>query len=417
MRYIKDVKKNKPYNIFLIVEFILCFFMIYGVLWDKTRITSAAFVVSFITLLAAFIKINFEIKEVKMLWQVILIFLVSAICVIISFIHNDKPFEFDSIKEYLIFMTAIIYMFMCCHIDINRKTMNYILIFNVAIGYLYYIAYRIAPKVNIFSVGIDLNFGNPNFAGMWLFQSMLYCTIALIVYKQPIMKVYSGLSLLLLLRLLNKTGARNCQLAFLLFIAVCLWLRPRKDGKFPKWIIVIINILPIIFVPLYLKFIEPISQKGWFSFLVSRGKTLSSRVKVWNHFFEKLGNRWLIGEYITCLGNSHNSHMVVLCSYGLITLILVIVFTYTISMRANEQAKDKRNGYCLAAFFATLFMGFGEGALFAGGIGLYIMGCSFICLARYDFLDFDQVDYDKNNPALRRYYQSRLIKDRKRNIF
>ncbi|MBR3300872.1 MAG: hypothetical protein IKI68_05235, partial [Clostridia bacterium] len=313
----------------------------------------------------------------------------------------------------IIFLTAIVFMFLCCYIDINKRTIHFILKFNVIIGYMYLIAYRFAPRINNFSVGLDFNFGNPNFAGMWLFQSLLYCTLAFVIYRQPIMKIFSGVPIVMLLYYINKTGARNCELAYLLFIAVCIWFKTKKCAKIPKWVVILINVIPIVFVPLYLNFVKPLEKLGWLNFIVSEGKTLSSRVKIWTHFFDKLGSRWLTGEYLTCLGNSHNSHMVVLCSYGIITLALVICFTYNISMIANEKANDKRSGYCLAAFFATLFMGLGEGALFAGGIGLYIMGCSFICMARYDFSDFDTLDYAGNKIGFKRIYDEGHIKKRK----
>ena len=410
------MKKGDNINLFFVVEFVLCFLMVYGVLWNKPSITSNAFAISFITLIGEFVFQSFKIKESKLLMQVSVIMAVSLICVAISFIYNDKSVDFDSLKEYFIFLAAIIFMYLCCYIEINSRTMHFILKFNLVIGFMYYLAYKFAPKINNFTVGLDFNFGNPNFAGMWIFQSLLYCTLAFLIYKQPIMRVISGTVVLLLLVMLNKTSARNCQIAYVLFIGICIWRTTKKSGKISKKIIFLINVLPILFVFLYLNYIRVIIEKGWFSFLVSKGKSLDSRVKIWTRFFEKLGNRWVTGEYITCLGNSHNAHMVILCSYGLVTLILTIFFTYNVSTYVNEKASDKRNGYCLAAFFATMFMGFGEGALFAGGIGLYVMACSYLCMSRFDFERFDIPDYEKGNIGLKRIYDDRLIKDKKRNL-
>ena len=399
---LKD-KKTESLSIFFIVEFILCFLMVFGVLWNKPDIASNAFLVSFVTLVVEFVIVSFQIKELKMFWLVMLIIAVSAVGVIMSFYRNNAEFEFDKFKEYFIFLSAIIFMFVCCHIKTDKRTVNFILKFNIVIACLYIAAYRYAPRVNNSSVGIDFNFGNPNFAGMWILQSLIYCTIAVVVYKKVLMKIIAGIPLVMLIYYLHQTGARNCELAYLIFLAVCILFMTGKSKSFPKPVMVFINVLPIVFVPLYLKFIDPIVKTGWLDFIVSEGKSLNSRVKVWNHFFEKLGSHWLEGEYLTCLGNSHNSHMVVLCSYGAVTLLLVILFTYLVSVKASENNTDKRNGYCLAGFFATLFMGFGEGALFAGGIGLYIMGCSFIYLARYDFSDFDAIDGKENDIVHKRF--------------
>lgn len=409
---IKVEKSGKPdnNNVFFIIEYILCFFMIYGVLWNKQQLASNAFLVSFITLIIEFIYINLKMKKVELLWNVLLIVFISGLFVVWSFIRNDKDLTFDDLREYFIFLAAIIYMFICCYAKLTKKAITFILSFNVFIGYLYIVAYRFAPRINNFSVGIDFNFGNPNFAGMWILQSLLYCTLAFLLFKSMLLKIIVLIPMIMLFGYMNETGARNCLLAYILFIAVCVWSTVRNKYKFPKAFVFAINILPIAFVPLYLRFVDPIMKKGWFNFLVGKGKNLNSRVKIWTHFLDKLGNKWLTGEYLTCLGNSHNSHMVILCSYGLIVLALSVFFTYKISISINNQAKEKRNAYCLAAFFATLFMGFGEGALFSGGIGLYIMACGFICLARYDFSDFDTLDLDRTDA---RY--NRLLKKGRQN--
>ena len=57
-------------------------------------------------------------------------------------------------------------------------------------------------------------------------------------------------------------------------------------------------------------------------------------------------------------------------------------FMYKLCCAVNENCKTKKSLYCLAAFFGVVFMGIGEGALFSGAMGLYIMACGFIYLAR-----------------------------------
>ena len=118
--------------------------------------------------------------------------------------------------------------------------------------------------------------------------------------------------------------------------------------------------------------------------MVSEGKSLNSREKVWKEFFARIGGRWLTGNYAKASGNSHNSQMVVLCSFGLVVLILVIAFTYKILQKVNSHSKTLYDSCCISAFFAVLFMGIGEGALFSGGQGIYILVGSFLFLVNVD---------------------------------
>ena len=108
---------------------------------------------------------------------------------------------------------------------------------------------------------------------------------------------------------------------------------------------------------------------------------------------------WFTGDYANLDGNAHNSHMVLLCSFGIVILILTIIFTYNITIEISKKAKNKFQTLCLAAFYASIFMGFGEGALYSGGLGLYILCGIFLVLANSD-LDYNDskkgVENDNN---------------------
>ena len=185
--------------------------------------------------------------------------------------------------------------------------------------------------------------------------------------------------------MINETGARNTILALVLFAVLCVLVALKREKSFSKPFMLIINIIPIAFVPIYLSCIDFVQKSGWVDFLVEEGKKLTSRFGVWEDRFEKIKGLWLMGNYAESSGNAHNSHLVLLSSYGIAVLILMIYFLYKLCAQVNDEAEDKKNLFALAAFFAVIFMGLGEGALFSGGQGIFIMACGFLLLARCDY--------------------------------
>jgi hypothetical protein len=85
--------------------------------------------------------------------------------------------------------------------------------------------------------------------------------------------------------------------------------------------------------------------------------------------------------------------MVVLCSFGIVVLFLVMRFLYVVMVRVNRQCETRKQLICLAAFFGTVFMGLGEGGLFSGGVGINVISCMPLLLARFNW---DKINADSN---------------------
>lgn len=143
-----------------------------------------------------------------------------------------------------------------------------------------------------------------------------------------------------------------------------------------------IGAFPLMFLLLYLQLIEWDAIKETFNFMVEEGKPLTSRVEIWRNILRDLKGYYLTGDYFELGGNAHNSHMVVLASFGTVALLLVIYYLYLILKEANSKCATKKQMICLLAFCCSLFMGMGEGALFSGGLCLYVMCCTPLLLAR-----------------------------------
>ncbi len=385
--------KNTRLNInnrFMILEFILCGLIIFFNLYARPNVVSGLFTFSFIILAIFFIyTINRSDIKFDLYSCVFGIITISGLGVLLNTFRPAATLNFENLKNYIMFCSTVIFMFLMLNIETDKKTAEKILILNIFISPLYLIGYKFFPQQETYYVDVSLNFSNPNLTGMWILQSLLYLSLAFLILEDRVFKTMSVISFVINIYMLELTGARNCMIAIVLFAVVCLIIFVKQYVKFPNWFIGIMNVVPICFVFLYLGFIDKVVESGIFDFLIGEGKTLTSRVEVWEKVLNEIKDCLLIGSYYTAGGNAHNAHLVILGSFGLLTLLLTIYFNYKTCCILNERCQSKISLYCLAAFFAVIFMGLGEGALYSGAMGIYIMACGYIYMARCYYNDDD----------------------------
>lgn len=386
------IVNNRKINKFFALEYILCSLIVLSTMLQKSTIASNAFMVSFLILIFYSAKVAFFDRAINYLYNTLLITVFSFISILFSAMINYISLSIEYFSEYFIFLSTILFVFIIMNIEVNLKTVEAILIFNIFVAYLYPFAYRYLPQKNEFAY-LSLNFSNPNLTAMWILQSVLYATLSVLIIKAKILKIIAAFSIPINVSLINKTSARNCIVALAAFALLCIWVVLKQKNKFSKIFILIINVIPIAFVPIYLTYINIVQEKGWFDFFVEEGKTLTSRISVWLDRFQKISGSWLIGNYAQARGNAHNAHLVILASYGIITLLLVIYFFYKVCMDINQKSNDRKNLFALAAFFAVIFMGLGEGAVFSGGQGIFVMAFGFLILAKCNY----NIDYEKQS--------------------
>ncbi len=380
-------KTKEKLNLFVIIENLICAGIIFTTCTGNASITSLIFALSFLVLLFEFIRV-FLNKQMQLLERILFIIItVAGINVIINSLFTTKNINFEYFKCYFIFSSTIMLFGLSIGIKLNRRTCNWVFFIQILICLIYIYTYNFVPNLNtnLIMSGLTLNFSNPNLTGMFLLQSVLFMSIGVLYFKRTILKLICGALLLIMIKYTLETGARNAIIAYSLFLVISIIYFLKRDFKMPKWFSVFLNCVPLIFVPLYLGTIDFINNSGWFDFLISEGKNLNSRVNVWNMFFDRFDNSWIIGNYANCMGNAHNAHLVLLFSYGVFVLILTLVFNSLITIKMSKNITNRFQGFGLAAFFATVFMGIGEGSLYSGGVGLYIFPAIFIMLANTDF--------------------------------
>lgn len=307
----------------------------------------------------------------------------SFICVLINAFIKNVSISPAYFKDVIFFLSTIFYLYIADETSVEQKTAEFILKANLLIAFLFPLAYFFVPYEEI-AGAMTLNFTNPNLTGLWLYLYILYAALAFIALR-GVWRIAAAVAFGFDCFLLIQTQARNAMLAALVAFALFLLVRFKKKLSFSNTFLFLINLLPALVVPLYLLLIQPIIDKGWLDFLISPGKPLDSRVRIWRECFEKLKGSWLCGNYAELSGNRHNADMVLLCSFGVLVLIGVLTYLYIIMRHINTRATKKMQLYALAAFISVLFMGAGEGALFSGGVGIYLPACSFLLLANGNY--------------------------------
>lgn len=384
-----SLQKKESLNWFILIETIFCVLIVWFICSKNANMASNVFTVSFIVLLYYFIKYFFARDKIidELDGYLIAIIVASFFSVFISLLMSGKGVNFENLKQYFIFLATVIFFRLAEKMSINRKTANYIFLLNMLISAIYLYAKRAFPQeyLQFSSNALTLNFSNPNLTGMFIGVSLIYMVLGVFYFRNILLKIFCVVLAFSDFYLLLETEARNPLVALVLFAGILILSFLKTNLRFLKGFNFLVNITPIAFVAFYLTFIDAIIKKGWLDFLISSGKTLTSRVGVWKEVLEGIGNDWLFGNYVVGSGNAHNSQLVLLAGYGIIGLVLTITYTYKMTTAISNRITGKFQLYALTAFFAVIFMGFGEGALYSGGVGLYLLCGGFIILANSDF--------------------------------
>lgn len=236
--------------------------------------------------------------------------------------------------------------------------------------------------------GITLGFSNPNFTGMWLLHLAIYTLLFIIDQKKrPIIRLFSVALFAALNWLIFQTKARSCLIGLFFFVCICLIGKIFKKyiAQKPVFILLVVTV-PILLVAVYRYLLNAWWFQRIFSFLVSDGKGLDSRLAVWNPALESLKTHLILGNYSgishgTGASQLHNTHLDVICSYGVIPFILFLYMIYSVCRKAAAQPMNGFNYYALCGFMSVIVMGSFEAAVVAGAMGMNILTAGLMILA------------------------------------
>ena len=300
--------------------------------------------------------------------------------------------SFSYIRKFLLFSSTLIFLQTATKIRIDLRLEQMILNLNSILAAFLLIEYVVqgnqAYLINgIVTQYLTFHFTNPNLTGMYM------STIAMLEICRALeedKKYRKFIHFLLaggLLYLSYETQSRNVLFSVLFFFGMLILIRLQKNDIYKmNPVISIITILwPALFVTVYMFIINHPVLAGYFSFLVSVGKNIDSRIRIWNNAILYFRSSPVFGAYYqlsngTGMSQLHNTALDIASSYGILILAGVLVFLFKIMTCRNETGMTKAQFQYLSAFSACLIMGMGEAALFSGSLSCFVLAGLFIIL-------------------------------------
>ena len=300
--------------------------------------------------------------------------------------------SFSYIRKFLLFSSTLIFLQTATKIRIDLRLEQMILNLNSILAAFLLIEYVVqgnqAYLINgIVTQYLTFHFTNPNLTGMYM------STIAMLEICRALeedKKYRKFIHFLLaggLLYLSYETQSRNVLFSVLFFFGMLILIRFQKSDIYKmNQVISIITILwPALFVAVYMFIINHPVLAGYFSFLVSVGKNIDSRIRIWNNAILYFRSSPVFGAYYqlsngTGMSQLHNTALDIASSYGILILAGVLVFLFKIMTCRNETGMTKAQFQYLSAFSACLIMGMGEAALFSGSLSCFVLAGLFIIL-------------------------------------
>ena len=313
---------------------------------------------------------------------------------------------FDYYKKAIMYIATLVWMVCCVHTSINKKTALSILIFNIIINLIYVIFYRQGFSIFEGQSLLSLNFMNPNQAGMFILNSLLYLGIFLFAPEDiwTSKKIVKWIRLILfplfffISYLMYLTGCRSSIMSLLAFLLLILIDYFYKRGfRLKKWILFIIAVFPFLFAIVYINYIS------LFDFDVSMGledagKSSTTRVAVWAPVIDNILYYLVYGDYYgisngTGVSQLHNTHVDVFASYGLVPFVLFISILYKTLCKSMKNARSRFQRVSLFAFISCMISCTFEASLVAGSGGLFLLTLGFLLLANL------KMDNDENSSS------------------
>lgn len=289
---------------------------------------------------------------------------------------------FDVVYAYLDFLTLFLVLSIRIRHDFRINVTKTIYHFSLIIAFLFIIT-CFSPAAYVFEDGrstqaLVLGMTNPNLTGM-----MITCVIELLMinYRERKHKLLLALLVASLFYITWLTGARSSIIPCILVVIYALFF---TKWKIPNILIYLILIFSLVFVPVYM-----FLYKFVLSNVQIMGKLLfSGREITYVEYLNKLNTstKWVFGDLGgTIFTNAHNAPLMILCSIGIVGLIITYWSFAKNLIEINNSSKNSINRVAIACVFSVCIQSCGEALMFSGvfpGIGfMYI----FMLLASQDF--------------------------------
>lgn len=303
-----------------------------------------------------------------------------------------RDLSFSYIRKLLLFSTTLIFLQTVTKVRIDSRLERIILNANSLLAIFLFIEYLIQGNrvylINgIVTQYLTFHFTNPNLTGMYLSAiAMLEITRALGEKKRH----WIFFHFLLaggLLYLVYKTQSRNVLFSMVFFLGLLIINNFQKGNTHRMSpVVTIVTILwPAVFVAVYMYIINRPVLTKYVSFLVSAGKEIDSRIRIWNNALLFFKSSPIVGSYYqlsngTGMSQLHNTALDIGASYGVVILLGVWAFLFKIMTCRNGTGMTRKQFQYISAFSACIVMGMGEAALFSGSLSFFTLVGLFLML-------------------------------------
>ena len=370
----------------VIIECILVVMIVLATILRKSSLISLLFAFSFIILLvyacSRALSVGIDVLVVALVGFSLANVLVNAI------FSGKRTIGFDYYKKAIMFSAFVMMMSYSSEDRITQEAADFILSLPCIAGVLLILSYFVGGNTGKMAGGITLSFTNPNFTGMWLLHiSVFFFVMFVSVNRAPMLRIACLVCYAITIWMIVLTKTRSCLIGVVMFLALCaagkVW--GNRVIRTP-FVILGITIFPIVVVLVYNSLLNSDWFQNTFLFFSSEGKSLNSRQAVWNPAIRLLKKNILFGDYYGISGGSgmsqlHNTHLDVICSYGLLPFILFLYLLYESVEKTSKKPFCYENYCALCGFLAIIVMGTFEAGVVAGSMGLNLLTTSFLLLA------------------------------------
>jgi O-antigen ligase len=353
----------------------------------NSNMVSLFFTATFVVLLIMFATVLMQGQWGKETYQNIALLLLILLLALVALLSSIDNISFNYFKKYFMFGSTIIFLLIVTVIIVDTKLLKFILKMNLVLCLVYFLFYFFGDAP-YYGGGLTLNYSNPNLLALWLLHSVLYSIISFVYFKSKALRILLIITIIILLTMVLETRTRSVLLELAIFAIILASIFMRRRFMFGKMSTALFVLFPLIFAIIYMvQIYNPIIGES-LNFLSSPGKGLDSRFSIWSNAFEVIKNNFVFGNYNkisegTGMSQLHNTHIDVIASYGCFVFVAFIIYLYKITFRIAKSCETRLQKIALASFFAVLIMGSGEAAFVSGSVGMYILSCSFLLIARY----------------------------------
>lgn len=376
---------DKRIEIYIIIELLVVFFINFStVILNNRMLVSIFFNLSFIIFFILFLEFINTYKKMS-IWLILLISL-SIFSVILSYSLSDiNEFEISKLKYLIFFIVTNTFYYILTKINITNKLYSFTIKISFFILLTDLTSYYLLKNRETIANGITLNFGNPNQTGLWISIIFMF---GLIIYSKEVSKIKKFIILvlsMLLIPIIIKTLSRNAILSILFLFLLIFYKKISHQKTFYKSSLIFVIILPCIFLISYLNLINSEFMKNFY-FLVSEGKSLTSRLTVWNFGTEIFLNSPIIGSYIQVINyeyqHLHNVAIDICAKYGFLVYFIFVILNYKMISTINKKKINKIQSLALCCLLVVFTQGVFEAGIYSGYCGLdYLIG-GFIIISR-----------------------------------